>query len=148
VAGASAPAQGACSSVASAALGEGGRRLPPLRGGLPPVAFFHFFLSRRRVLRGRWGRERLLLARLVFLAPLFPALPPMDPSLLIACRPLLLPPLRRARTRAGSGHGWVGPRDVHGHPLLGRAKCQNYSGASRRNKRKGGSYSPAGRQEA
>jgi hypothetical protein len=41
VAGASAPAPGACSSAASAALGE---------GGLPPVTFFLFSLSRRRVL--------------------------------------------------------------------------------------------------
>jgi hypothetical protein len=36
VAGAPAPAPGACSFAASAALGEGGRRLPPLRGARPP----------------------------------------------------------------------------------------------------------------
>jgi hypothetical protein len=125
---------GACSSTTSAALGEGAQA-PTSQGGLPPVAFFLFSLSQQRVLRGHQGREPLLLAQPIFLVPLFPALPPPDPSLLLACRPLLLPPLRRAH--ADSGHGRVGPRGVHGHPMLGRAKCQNCSGASRRNKRKG-----------
>jgi hypothetical protein len=73
-------------------------------------------------------RESLLLAKPVFLIPLFPALPPPDPSLLLARRPLLLPPLRRAR--AVSGRGWVGPRGVHGHPLLVTAKCQIHIGTS------------------
>jgi hypothetical protein len=134
VAGASAPAPGACSSATSAALGEGGAG-SHLSGGPAPVAFFLFSLSRRRVLRGHRGREPLLLAQPVFLVPLFPALLPPEPSLLLACRPPLLRSLRHAR--AGSGRGRVGPHDVHGHPLLGRAKCQNCSGASRRNKRKG-----------
>jgi hypothetical protein len=39
------PAPSACSSAASAALGEGGRRLPPLRGGA--VTLLLLFLSRR-----------------------------------------------------------------------------------------------------
>jgi hypothetical protein len=48
---------------------------------------------------------------------LFSALPSPDPPLLLTRRPFLLPPLRRARTRSGSGHGWVGPRDIHDHHL-------------------------------
>jgi hypothetical protein len=44
VAGAPAPAPGACSSAASAALGEGGAG-SHLSGGLPPVALFLFSLS-------------------------------------------------------------------------------------------------------
>jgi hypothetical protein len=96
VADASAPAPGACSSAASAALDEGAQA-PTSQGGLPPIAFFLLFLSRRRVLRGRWGRESLLLAQLEFLIPLFLALPPPDPSLLLTRRSLLIPPLHRAR---------------------------------------------------
>jgi hypothetical protein len=101
VASASAPAPDACSSAASAAprlLVRGGAG-SHLSGGQPPVAFFLFSLSRRRGLRGRRGREPLLLAQPVFLVSLFPAFPPPDPSLLLACRPLLLPPLRRVRAR-------------------------------------------------
>jgi hypothetical protein len=41
-----------------------GAQAPTSKGGLPPVAFFLFSLSRRRVLRGRRGRESLLLAQL------------------------------------------------------------------------------------
>jgi hypothetical protein len=47
--GASAPAPGACSSAASAALGEGAQA-PTSQGGLPRVAFLLFFFLRRRVL--------------------------------------------------------------------------------------------------
>jgi hypothetical protein len=82
-----------------------GRRIPPLRWGPAPVTFFFFSLSRRRVLRGHRGRKSLLLAQPVLLVPLFPALPPPDPPLLLGCRPLLHPPLCRARGRSGSGHG-------------------------------------------
>jgi hypothetical protein len=46
VVGTSAPTPGACFYAASAALGEEKCRLPLLRGGLPPVAFFLFSLSR------------------------------------------------------------------------------------------------------
>jgi hypothetical protein len=41
-----------------------GAQAPTSQGGLPPVTFFLFSLSRRRVLRGRRGRESLLLAQL------------------------------------------------------------------------------------
>jgi hypothetical protein len=95
VVGASAPSPGACSSAASTALGEGGAG-SHLSGGLPPIALFLLFLSRRRVLRGRRGRESLLLAQPEFLVPLFPVLLSPDPSLLLARRSLLLPPLRSA----------------------------------------------------
>jgi hypothetical protein len=105
VAGASALAPGACSSAASATLGEGAQA-PTSQGGCPPVTFFLLFLSRRRVLRGRRGRESLLLAQPEFLVPLSPTPPPPDPSLLLTRRLLLLPPLRRART-LGLG-AWAG----------------------------------------
>jgi hypothetical protein len=48
-------------------------------------------------------RESLLLAQWEFLVPLFSVLPPPDPSLLLARRSLLLPPLRRARSGSGRG---------------------------------------------
>jgi hypothetical protein len=104
VAGASAPAPGAGSSATSAALGEGAQA-PTSQGGLPPVALLLLFLSRRRILRGRRGRESLLLAQPEFLVPLLPALPPPDPSLLLARRPLLLPPLRPRALGLGA---WAG----------------------------------------
>jgi hypothetical protein len=61
-----------------------------------------------------------LLAQPKFFIPLLPAFPPPDPPLLLTRRPLLFPPLRRARS--GSGRGRVGLRRVHGHPLLGKTK--------------------------
>jgi hypothetical protein len=133
--GASAPAPVACSSAASAALDEG-VHAPTSQGGPPPVAFLLLFLSRRRVIRRRRGKESLLITQPEFLVPLVPALPPPDPPLLTR-RPLLLPPLRRACARSGSGHGWVGPRGVHGHPLLGRMKCQSRGDTWQKNKGKG-----------
>jgi hypothetical protein len=59
-AGAPALALDACSSAASVALGEGGAS-SHLSGRACPIAFFLLFLSRRRVLRRRWGRKSLLL---------------------------------------------------------------------------------------
>jgi hypothetical protein len=41
-----------------------------------------------------------VLAQPEFFVPLLPGLPPPDPSLLLARRPLLLLPLRHARARA------------------------------------------------
>jgi hypothetical protein len=75
-----------------------GRGLPALGGSLPPVALF-LLLSRRRVLRGCWGRKSLLLSQPELLILLLSALPPPDPILFLARRQLLLllPPLRRAR---------------------------------------------------
>jgi hypothetical protein len=103
--GASTPAQ-ALAPLPSPRLSMRGAQAPTSKGGLPPVAFFLFSLSRRRVLRGRRRRESLLLAQPVFLVPLFPALPPPDPSLLRAHHSLLLPPLCRARA-IGLG-AWAG----------------------------------------
>jgi hypothetical protein len=145
VTGASAPAPGACSSAASAALGEGAQA-PTSQEGLPPVAFFLLSLSRRRVLRGRRGRAPA--ARVAGIPR--PAVPgtPAAGSFAPSCVSPALAPAAAPRARSGSGRGRVGPRGVHGHPLLGRAKCQNRSDASRRHKGKGGAYSPAGRQEA
>jgi hypothetical protein len=97
-AGAPAPAPGAVSSAASAALGEGGEGSHLSGRARPPSP------TRRRVLRGRRGGESQLLTQLKHLTPLFPVLPSPDPLLLLACRPLLLPRLRRAR---GLG-AWAG----------------------------------------
>jgi hypothetical protein len=91
-AGAPTPAPGACSSADSAALGEGAQA-PTSQGGLPPVTLLLLFLSRRRILQGRRGRKSLLLAQPEFFVPLLPAFPPLDSSLLVVCRPLLLLPL-------------------------------------------------------
>jgi hypothetical protein len=96
-AGAPAPSPGAVSSAASAALGEGAKA-PPLGEGLSPIALL--LLVRRRVLRSRRGGESLLLMQLELLVVPFPVLPSSDPFLLLARRPLLFPPLRRARARA------------------------------------------------
>jgi hypothetical protein len=49
---------------------------------------------------------------------LFPTLPPPDPLLLLAHRPLLHPSLRRVCGRSSSRRGRVRPRGIHGHPLL------------------------------
>jgi hypothetical protein len=59
-AGAEAPALDACSSAASAALGEGGAGSHLSRGILPLVTLF-FLLRRRRVFRGHRRIESLLL---------------------------------------------------------------------------------------
>jgi hypothetical protein len=89
-AGAPAPAPSAGSSAASAALGEGGAG--------PHLVLL--FLVRRRVLLSRRGRESLLLTQPELLTLLFPALPSPDPLLLLARRPLMFPPLSRARAQA------------------------------------------------
>jgi hypothetical protein len=105
VASTPAPAPGARSSAASAALGEGVQAPIFQRRPAPIALFFHLF-PRRRVLRGRRRGESLLLAQPVFFVPLFPALPPLDPSLLLARHSLLLPLLRHARAlRLGE---WAG----------------------------------------
>jgi hypothetical protein len=123
--------------------GRGGRRLPPLGGSPSPIALL---LVRRRVLRSRRGGESQLLAQLELLTSLFPALPSPDPLLLLARRPLLLPLLRRACARSGSGRGRVGPRGVHGHHLQGASETPDYDDATRINgsKRSSEPYSPAG----
>jgi hypothetical protein len=77
-----------------------GRGLPPLRASPAPIAsFLLLFLAGRRVLLGPRRGEPLLLAQPELLAPLLPVLPSPDAPLLLAGRPLLLPPLRCARAR-------------------------------------------------
>jgi hypothetical protein len=97
-----APAPGPVSSAASAALGKG-VQAPPLGESSSPIALL--LLVRRRVLRSHQGRVSLLLAQLELLTPLFPTLLSPDPILLLAHRPLLFPPLRRARAWA---RAWAG----------------------------------------
>jgi hypothetical protein len=105
---ASAPDPGACSSTASATLGEGAAGSHLSGGPAPITLLLLLFLIRRRILRGCWGRESLLLTQPEFFVPLLPPFPLPDPSLLLARCPLLLLLLRRARTRArgisGSDH--------------------------------------------
>jgi hypothetical protein len=110
---------------------RGGRRLPPLRGSPTPIALLLLLLLllvRRRVLRSPEGGEPLLLTQPELLAPLFPTLPSPDPLLLLARRPLLLPPLRRARARARG----VGGSDRAAFTAItcrGRVKVQNCDAA-------------------
>jgi hypothetical protein len=112
-----------------------------------PIAPFFLLLLRRRDLRSHRLRESLLLAQPVLLAVLLPALPPSDASLLLARGPLLLSSLRRARDRAGSGRGQVGPRGVYDHPLLRRQLSELHWYAARIEEGKG-DHSPPGRREA
>jgi hypothetical protein len=53
-------------------------------------------------------------------------------------RQLLLPPLRRARTRSGSGRGQVGPRGVHGHYLQRTGKASKHADIPRTGRTRGG----------
>jgi hypothetical protein len=141
-AGASAPITGACSSSASAALGEGARDSTS-QGGPPLITLLFFLLSRRRILWSRRWRESVLLAQPVLFVPLLPALPPPDSLFLPARRPLLLPSLCGAGNCSGLGRGRVRPRGVHGHPLL-KNDCQNRVGTLQQNKKGRKAYSPPG----
>jgi hypothetical protein len=91
-----------------------GARAATSRGSPAPIALHLLLLARRRVLLGPGRGEPLLLAQPELLAPLFLALSPPETSLPLARRPLLLPPLRRARVRSGPRCGWVGPHGVYG----------------------------------
>jgi hypothetical protein len=99
-AGAPAPTLGAVSSAASAALGERGEGSHLSRGARPPSLSSSSSLSDDEYSEVPGGEEPLLLAQPELLTPLFPVLLLPDPLLLLARRPLLLPPLRRARARA------------------------------------------------
>jgi hypothetical protein len=135
VAGASAPAPGACSSAASAALGEGSAG-SHLSGGAFPLCRFPspLPLPTTTVVA---GGERPCCSR------------SWNSSLLCSWRSRRRIPrsfLRVARScscrcvarvRSGSGRGRVGPRGVHGHPLLGSTKRQSRDGTWWKNKGKG-----------
>jgi hypothetical protein len=109
VADAPTPAPGAVSSAASAALGEGGAGSQLSRRARPPSPSSSS--SSNDEYSEVAGEESPCCLR------------SQNSSLLcsrrshrrIARRPLLLPPLRCARARSGSGRGWVGSRDIHGH---------------------------------
>jgi hypothetical protein len=134
-AGAPAPAPGTVSSAASriwargarapTSLGEPGPHRFPLPPPRPTTS-----TSRSR------GRRALLLTQPELHTPPFPTLPSPDAPLLLARRPLLLSPLRRARACSGSGSGRVGPHGVHG-PYLQKSrqglKTRRYP-ANRQNK--------------
>jgi hypothetical protein len=146
VAGAPAPAPGARSSIASTTLSEGGAG-SHLSGGLPPITLFFLSFPRRRVLRGCWRGESLLLAQPIFFVPLFPMLPPPEPSLLLTRHSLLLPSLCRARARArgvgGSDHAAF-TATLYWEEQSIRVTAAHHGGM----KKKEEAYSPAGRRGA
>jgi hypothetical protein len=134
-AGASAPAPGAVSSATFAALGEGGEgshlsgrvRPPSLSSSSPDDGSSDVAevedpcCSRSRNSLSRCSRcscRRILFS---FLR-----------------RPLLLPPLRRACARGGSGRGRVRPRGVHGHHLQRASETPGHDDAPRINREKRG----------
>jgi hypothetical protein len=136
-AGAPAPAPGTRSSAASAALGEGGVGSHLSGGACPPSLSSSSSSSDDEYSGVAGGREPLLLAQPELFVPLFPAFSPPDRPFILARRPLLFPSLRRSRARSISGCGRVGPRSVHGLPLLGRTKRQSHGGTWQKNKGKG-----------
>jgi hypothetical protein len=116
--GISAPAPGTCSSTVSAALGEGGAGSHLSEGACPPSLsssspspddeYSEVAGGESPCCSRRWYSSSLCSRR--------------------SCRRILRSLLRAARScsrrcavraRSGSGHGRVGPRGVHGHPLLG-----------------------------
>jgi hypothetical protein len=114
-----------------------GAQAPTSQEGPAPIAFLLLIFLRRRVLRHRRGRKFVLLTQpKLFVSPL-PTLLASGPPLLLMRRPLLFPPLRRMRARSGSGCGRVGPRNVHGHPLLGRTRRQSRGSTWQKIKGKG-----------
>jgi hypothetical protein len=136
---------GAVSSAASVALGEGAKA-PTYWGELSPIALL---LVRRRVLRSCRGGESQLLVQPKLLSPLFPSLLSPDPLLLLARRPLLLPPLRR--TRALGLGVWAGltTRRSRSRAAGNKRKVRTRRRVAREwRERKRGPYSPAGPQGA
>jgi hypothetical protein len=141
-----AAAPGACSSAASAALGEGAQA-PTSQGACPPSlsssspstddeysevargespccsrcqnsSSLRSRRSHRRILRSFFHAARSYSSHCV------------------------------ARVCSSSGRGRIGPRGVHGHPLLGRLKCQSRDGVVEESRKRGRAHSPAGRREA
>jgi hypothetical protein len=141
VAGASAPAPGASSSAASAALGEGGVG-SHLSGGACPPSLSSSSSSSDSEYSDVAGGESPCCSRRRNSSSLHSRRSHrrIPRSFLRAARSCS----RRcaARARSGSGRGRVGPRGVHGHPLLGRRKRQSHVGIWRKGKGKGGGESP------
>jgi hypothetical protein len=132
--------------------------LPPpqpwVRGALDPISRGELVPHRSpppprptRVLRSHRGGESLLLAQPKLLT-LFPALSPPDSLLLLARRPLPLPPLRYAPARARG----VGGSDCAASTAItckGRVKLQVMTMPRRSIERRGeGIHSPTGRRGA
>jgi hypothetical protein len=95
-----------------------GHRIPPLRGVCPPSLSSSSPSPDDEYSEVAGGESSCCSHSWYSSSQLFPALSPPDPPFLLARRPLLHPPLRRACDRLGSGLVWVGPRDVYGHPML------------------------------
>jgi hypothetical protein len=113
----------------------GERRLPPLRRGLPPCRFpsplplpttTDVARGERPCCSRSWNSSLLYSRRSRRRIPR---------SFLRVARSCS----RRcvARVRSGLRRGRVGPRGVHGHPLLGSTKRQSRGGTWRKNKGKG-----------
>jgi hypothetical protein len=127
--------RGACSPAASAALGEGGAGSHLSGGPAPCHSPPPLPLPTTSTLRS--SGERVPAARAAGISR--PSAPgaPVAGSFAPSCAPPAPTPAAAPRARSGSGRGRVGPRGVHGHPLLGRVKCQSHDSASRRNKKGG-----------
>jgi hypothetical protein len=113
-----APAPGTCSSAASAVLGEGAQA-PTSQGGplrhSPPLP-----LPMTNTLRS--PGERVPAARAArILRPSAPSVPATG-SFAPSCAPPAPAVAAAPRACPGSGRRRVGPRGVHGYPLLGRVK--------------------------
>jgi hypothetical protein len=136
VVGAAAPTLGACSSAASAALSKGGAG-SHLSGGAWPPSLSSSSSSSEDEYSDVTGGESPSCSR------------SRNSSYLCSRRSRRRIPrsfLRAAhsysrrcaaRARSGSGCGQVRPRNVPGHPLLGRTRCQSRIGTWRKNKGKG-----------
>jgi hypothetical protein len=142
-----APAPGACSSAASAALGEEGAG-SHLSGGLaprhsPPPLPLPATSTPRSL------GERVPAARAARIPRPSTPSAPADGSFAPSCVSPTPAAATAPRARLGSGCGRVGLRGVHSYPLLGRVTGQNHDDVSRRYKRKRGrTHSPVGRREA
>jgi hypothetical protein len=124
-AGASAPTPGACSSAASAALGAGGAG-SHLSGGARPPSLSSSSSpddESSKVAGGKVPTARTA----GILRPSAPGVPAAG-SPAPSYAPPAPVPAAAPRVRSGSRRGRVGPRCVHGHPLLGRMKCQSRGG--------------------
>jgi hypothetical protein len=126
-AGTPAPAPGAVSSTASAALGEGAKdpisRGEPVPHRSPPP---RSTTSTPKSL-GRRAHAARAAGTPYFSIPSAPVAGSSSPS----CAPPALAPAAAPRARSGSGHGLVGPRDVHGHHLQGVSETPGHNNAPR-----------------
>jgi hypothetical protein len=112
-----------------------GHGFPPVVDGPPPITFLR--LVRRRVHQCRQRGKPLLLTQPILLVVLFQMLPPPDPFLLRARRPLLLPLLRCMADGPGPMCRRVRPRSAHDNQLWAEAvRSRQQHGARNRKKKK------------